>query len=69
MELFSAYPKLRLLPESRQEFSCRLRPKFPRVVGVSTGISMGAERGAEALLATNEHSVIVGRAAVEEWVW
>ncbi len=25
MELFSAYPKLRLLPESRQEFSCRLR--------------------------------------------
>jgi len=45
------------------------RPKFPRVVGASTGISMGAERGAEALLATNEHSVIVGRAAVEEWVW
>ena len=50
-------------------FYLQSNPKFPRVVGASTGISMGAERGAEALLATNEHSVIVGRAAVEEWVW
>src|SRR5439155_17031048 len=44
-------------------------PKFPRTVGASTGFSVGAECGAEALLATSVHSVIEGRAAVMELVW